>query len=223
MGDLLDALSDAGLSNVDTAYDAGLLQQGLDTASGQEAVQGFVVKDEANVVMSDELARALSDAGMFEAVPQAKVQIDAGNNELLKTPFKLLAEYGVDKVTTTQDKIYIELGNVADLKEMASMLEGLLTGKQDQHLFHHEDGTDVKAGLVVDAHNSQDLANDLLSSDAVQVLQNLQKLGVKEIDFKSGVVAQDLVQDISTPVEILGGDSYNAVDLQKLLDKHGIQ
>ncbi len=222
MGDLLDALSEAGLSNMDTSFDSGMLQQGLLTVTGHEAVQGFVAQADANVVMSDELARALADAGMFEAVPQAKVQIDAGSNELLKTPFKLLAEFGVDNVTTTHDKLYIELGDVKDLKEMASMLEGLLGGKEDQGLFHHEDGTDVQAALVVNGHTSEALAQDLLSSDAVQVLQDLQKLGVKEIEFKSGVVAQNLVEDVSIPVEILGGDSYNSVDLQKLLDKHGM-
>jgi hypothetical protein len=132
----------------------------------------------------------------------------------------LLAQYGVDKVTTTQDKLFIELGDVADLNEMASMLETLVNGEGGSGgLFHHEDGTDVQAALVVDENTADALANGLLSRDAVNVLQGLQTLGVQEIEFKSGVVAQGLFEGISEPVQILGGD-YNAVDLQKLIEKY---
>ena len=224
MGDLLDALGDAGLSNVDEAFDQWMFSGGLQTTNGQPAVQGFVAKAESNVIMSDELAKALADAGMFEAVPAARVQIDAGSNELLKTPFKLLAEYGVAKVTTTQDKLYIELGDVADLNEMASMLETLVSGDGGQFgLFHHEggtaqDGTEVQAALVVDESTKSTMANSLLSSDALAVLQDLEKLGVQEIQFKSTVVPQD-IPDFAVSVQILGGD-YNTVDLQKLIEKY---
>jgi hypothetical protein len=200
------------------------LQVGLYTATTfQPVVQGFVAKAESNVIMSDELAKALADAGMFEAVPQARVQIDAGSNELLKTPFNLLAQYGVDKVTTTQEKLYIELGNVADLNEMASMLEILVSGDGgNDGLFHHEDGTEedstaVPASLVVNEANAA-MASSLLSSDALAVLQDLQKLGVQEIEFKSTVVSQD-IPDFAVSVQILGGN-YNTVDLQKLIEKH---
>jgi hypothetical protein len=227
LGDLVAALTASGLGNIDQSYtsDAGnLLQVGLYTATTyQPAIQGFVAKAESNVIMSDELARALADANMFEAVPQAKVQIDAGSNELLKTPFNLLAQYGVDKVTTTQDKLYIELGNVADLNEMASMLETLVNGDGgNDGLFHHEDGTEedstaVQAALVVNETNYA-LANSLLSSDALAVLQDLEKLGVQEIQFKSTVVPQD-IPDFAVSVQILGGN-YNTVDLQKLIEKH---
>ena len=223
LGDLMTALND-GLGNIDQSFtdSAGnsLFQTGLQTTIGKKAVEGFVAKAESNVVMSDELAKALADAGMFEAVPDARVQIDAGSNELLKTPFKLLAEFGVDKVTTTQGKLFIELGDVADLNEMASMLETLVNGEGGSGgLFHHEDGTDVQAALVVDENTADALANGLLSRDAVNVLQSLQTLGVQEIEFKSGVVAQGLFEGISEPVQILGGD-YNAVDLQKLIEKY---
>jgi hypothetical protein len=63
------------------------------------------------------------------------------------------------------------------------------------------------------------LANSLLSSDALAVLQDLQTLGVQEIQFKSTVVPQD-IPDFAVPVQILGGD-YNTVDLQRLIEKHG--
>ncbi|PIT82124.1 hypothetical protein, partial [Limnohabitans sp. 15K] len=219
LGDLIEALTDSGMSNIDEAFDASMLNSGLQTTTSQKAIEGFVAKADANVIMSDELAKALADAGMFEAVPQAKVQIDAGSNELLKTPFKLLAEFGVDNVTTQKNKLFIELGDVADLQEMASMLEGLLSGTDGDELFHREDGTEVPATLVVNESTNTALANGLLSSDAVAVLQDLQKLGVQEIEFKSGVVAQSFDLVNSASVQILGGD-YNTVDLQKLIDKY---
>jgi hypothetical protein len=217
-GDLMTALSGA-VGNVDQAFDSAMFSQGLqDMAAMRPTVSGFVAQSDDNVVMSDELAKALGDAGMFEAVPQARVEIDAGANQLLQTPLQLLAQFGVDKVTSEQDTVYLQLGNIADLQQMGQALQGLLEGTQSQPLFHNSQGEVADAGLLLDGSHS-DLVNGLLSADAVEVLQSLQQLGIQQLDLEVGVVAQTQIADVATPVTILGV-GYESIDLQKLLDKH---
>jgi hypothetical protein len=217
-GDLMSALSGA-VGNVDQAFESAMFSQGLqDMAAMRPTVSGFVAQSDDNVVMSDELARALFDAGMFEAVPQARVEIDAGANQLLQTPLQLLAQFGVDKVTSQQDTVYLQLGNIADLQQMGQALQSLLEGTQSQPLFHNSQGDVADAGLLLDGSHSN-LVNGLLSADAVEVLQSLQQLGIQQLDLEVGVVAQTQIADVATPVTILGVD-YASIDLQKLLDKH---
>ncbi|PUE48078.1 hypothetical protein B9Z47_09600 [Limnohabitans sp. 2KL-1] len=217
-GDLMAALTGA-VGNVDQAFDSAMFSQGLqDIAAMRPTVSGFVAQSDDNVVMSDELAKALADAGMFEAVPQARVEIDGGANLLLLTPLQLLAQFGVDKVTSEQDTLYLQVGNIANLQEMGQALQGLLEGTQNQPLFHNSQGDVADAGLLLDASHS-DLVNGLLSADAVEVLQSLQQLGIQQLDLEVGVVAQTQIADVSTPVTVLGV-GYESIDLQKLLDKH---
>jgi hypothetical protein len=167
---------------------------------------------------------------MMDAVPQAKVQIDAGMNEILKTPFKLLAEYGVDKVTTTQDKIYMELGDISDLVAMSQAVAALIDGKSSgsEALFHtdipnHEDH--VKAGLILDADKDSEFIHQLMSSDAASLVADLLKLGITELDIKGYTpTPQDPVE--VTKVMLLGSESgsfeeYTSIDLSELLRKQG--
>jgi hypothetical protein len=215
MGELLSALSDSGINGL-PAVDSVQPSMHLDV--------GFEVKAQANVAMSDELARALYDAGMMDAVPQAKVQIDAGMTEILRTPFKLLAEYGVDKVTTGQDKVYMELGDISDLVALSQAVESLMDGKpvDEENLFLDEtqgQSHSVHAGLILDANENSELIHQLLNSDAVSIVADLVKLGVTELDIKGyAPTAQDPVQ--GTPVEVLGSD-YTAINLTDLLNKQG--
>ena len=221
MGDLLSALTDSGINDLPAV---------ADLPHGTHLDIGFQARAEANVAMSDELARALYDAGMMDAVPQAKVQIDAGMNEILKTPFKLLAEYGVDKVTTTQDKIYMELGDISDLVAMSQAVAALIDGKSSgsEALFHtdipnHEDH--VIAGLILDADKDSDFIHQLMSSDAATLVADLLKLGITELDIKGyAPTPQDPVE--GTRVTLLGSESgspeeYTAIDLTELLRKQG--
>jgi hypothetical protein len=102
---------------------------------------------------------------------------------------------------------------------MASMLETLVNGEGGSGgLFHHEDGTDVPATLVIDESVGKALAGGLLTADAAGVIAQLEALGVHNVEFKSAVVAQS-EPSITVPVELLGGD-YNEVDLQKLIEKY---
>jgi hypothetical protein len=118
MSEIVDGLVNAGV-----VIEGDLTLGDLLTALESAGISGF--KATTNVVMSDELAQALSEAGMLEAVPEAQVVIDAGANALLKTPFKLLAELGVDQIQSLNDRVFIELG-IDDPTEFAGLVSGLL-------------------------------------------------------------------------------------------------
>jgi hypothetical protein len=221
MGDLLSALTDSGINDL-PAVD--------ELPHGTHLDIGFQARAESNVAMSDELALALYDAGMMDAVPQAKVQIDAGMNEILKTPFKLLAEYGVDKVTTGQDKVYLELGEIDDLTAMSHAVAALMDGQSVDSggLFHSDTSgfaDHVSAGLILDGYENKALIDQLMSSEATSLVADLLKLGITELDIKGYTpTPQDPV--MGTKVDILGADSgngtdYTSIDLNELLRKQG--
>jgi VCBS repeat-containing protein len=225
LGDLLEALTDSGIAADSSSPALGAID-GLANAG----ITDFQLKAQSNVVMSDELARALFDAGMMEAVPQAKVQIDAGMNEILKTPFKLLAEYGVDKVTTGLDKVYMELGDIYDLTAMSHAVAALMDGQSVDSggLFHLDTSgfaEHVSAGLILDGYQNTALIDQLMSSEATSLLADLLKLGITELDIKGYTpTPQDPV--VGTKVKILGADSgtgaeYTSIDLNELLRKQG--
>jgi hypothetical protein len=226
LGNLLDALTESGIA----ADDSSTALATLSSLNSNAGITDFQLKAQSNVAMSDELARALSDAGMMEAVPQAKVQIDAGMNEILKTPFKLLAEYGVDKVTTGQDKVYLELGDIYDLTAMSHAVAALMDGQSVDSggLFHLDTSgiaEHVSAGLILDGTLNTALIDQLMSSEATSLVADLLKLGITELDIKGYTpTPQDPV--VGTKVEILGAESgtgteYTFIDLNELLRKHG--
>jgi hypothetical protein len=225
LGDLLEALTDSGIAADSSSSALGILANLPSTG-----ITDFQLKAQSNVVMSDELALALFDAGMLEAVPQGKVQIDAGMNEILKTPFKLLAEYGVDKITTSQDKVYLDLGDIYDLTAMSLAVAALMEGKpaEGENLFHG-DGLDnadqVVAGLILDANTNLYMVNQLMSSEASSLVADLMKLGITELDIMGYTpVAQDPVNTSNVLILGSGTDTqaeYTVINLADLITKQG--
>jgi hypothetical protein len=185
LGDLYTALTDS----LETVKDAG--------------ISGFKATETTNVVMSDELAQALSEAGMLEAVPAAKVVIDAGANALLKTPFKLLAELGVNQIQSANDRVFIELG-INDPTEFADLVSGLLEQQGEGGTLF--EGSTTAGTLVV-----RDSAALLKAIE--EAGKDLKSLGFDEVAY---VDSTDSIRDTSwtssdletaaVKIELLGGN-----------------
>jgi hypothetical protein len=176
-GDLIKTLHDAGFGNIQ-------------------------IEDKAHVTINDDLSAALYDSGMLHALPDANIQIDAGNNKLLNTTLKAMADLGVDSVTSSQSKLYVELGlnpqdahTLTDLHDLFSAFGVHQNGSTD--LFGGK-----SAALVMD-HNSYDTFNSMGPAGVQQLVGELTKLGFTEID----VLGKDSVEHVvnitaQTPVDV---------------------
>jgi hypothetical protein len=76
------------------------------------------IEPTAKVVVGDELASALHDAGMLQALPESKLVLDAGQHALLNTSLKAMADMGVGEVDANAD-VFVKLGVTA--QELSNM------------------------------------------------------------------------------------------------------
>jgi hypothetical protein len=196
-GDLLQVLTESGLSHID------LVQAPAD-----------------HVTVSDDLTAALYDAGMLQALPDANVTItaDAVSTDLpatavLETSLKAMAELGVDAVDTTDavQKVYVELGANADV---ADIIHGFTTGSDlpADGLFEGKD-----AGLVID----QATFNTLSQGDVTQLLGQLSELGFTEIDVlkTDGTADKQAIVTTVAQAPVLGAvETLGAADTTALHD-----
>jgi hypothetical protein len=180
LGDLLDTLTDTFGAAATDGLDAADIDL---SALQQSGVSGFEATAMADVVITDELARALADAGMLSAVPDAQIAIEGGNSTYLQTPLKLLAELGVDQIQTTQAKVFMDVGT-ADMGELLQSLLTLVAGHEHDGVVDSlfGSGSNTQAGLVLDGTSAN--ASDLLTAlaDAMDG-GGLDSLGFTEINF----------------------------------------
>ena len=162
-GDLIDTLHASGLGNV-------------------------VLNNTQNVTIEDDLSAALYESGMLQALPDAAITIHA-NTALLNTSLKAMADLGVDSITSSQDKVYVELGikpedlhTLADLGDLFSAF-GLEQGT-DHSLFDNNQ----HAGLVVD----QTTFSSLGAVGVQELVGQLSKLGFTELDVVGATQADPM-------------------------------
>ena len=163
MGDLLKALSQSGIHSIE-------------------------IDKPASVVIGDHLAAALSEAGMLQAMPEARVEIDAGVSTLLQTSLKAMADLGVDRVASSvADGSHIAMALGTDIKDIADVLQSFVS-ETDQvstkSIFDH--AVDLYVGSAVEHETLQTLLDSGMGA-------KLAALGI------SKVVAQDL-----PPVQVIG-------------------
>jgi hypothetical protein len=87
------------------------------------------------VTIGDDLAAALHEAGMLQALPEANVQIDAGSAVHLQTSLTAMAELGVDHVLAAAGA-QVDLGAQFSADELVQLL---------QHFASDTDPTSTKA------------------------------------------------------------------------------
>ena len=180
-------------------------------ALSQSGIHEIVVDKPASVVIGDQLASALYDAGMLQAMPEANVEIDAGLAARMQTSLKAMAELGVDHVVSdvaADSHLMLALGT--DVQDLASVLQSFIS---------ETDHTSTKSIF--------DHAVDLYVGSAPGTAETLQTLldsgmGSKLADLGiSKVVAQDMppVQVIGTSAEDQTADPF-MIDITHLKTPH---
>jgi hypothetical protein len=157
-------------------------------ALSQSGIHGIEIDKPAAVVIGDPLAAALHDSGMLQAMPEARVEIDAGDAARMQTSLKAMADLGVDHVVSSAaagSHIAMALGT--DIRDIASLLQSFISDTDHvstKSIFDH--AVDLYVGNAVGTETLQTLLESGLGS-------KLADLGI------SKVVAQDL-----PPVQLIG-------------------
>jgi hypothetical protein len=194
----LDLLSGKGLSHGSTWGD--LIQTLHDSGLG-----GIAIERNASVTIGDDLSAALYESGMLHALPDANILIDAGSNKLLHTSLKGMADLGVDGITSTQDKLYVELGlNPQDAHTIADLYDLFAAFGQDANGVSELFGGKA-AGLVIDHGTFSSLG----PQGVQELVGELSKLGFTEIDVLGETEVEQVIQitpqtPIFSEVQILG-------------------
>jgi hypothetical protein len=215
------------LSGFTTSETYGELVQAL-TASG---VSDFVV-DRGDVQITDNLAAALVDAGMLQALPEANLVIDATKSIAenaqyahLFTSLKAISELGVDAIEVGGvNKVYIDLGLPADDSTAMADIQAILGAidPANQAKLVHAGAAQKDFSLVM----SGDLAKAIIDAGGFNAtdVANMAKLGINEITlldslntmnsaqglFKVPVSVENLPQAQTPQVTILGSAGPDA-------------
>jgi hypothetical protein len=192
-GDLVSALMDSGVAEL--SIEAG------------------------NVEVTDSLAKALIDAGMMQALPDANISlvyqsVEGEPADYLYTSLKDMAELGINQVdvsTATTDKVYIDSGfNVNEpdvLSEIKSLFE-TLDPQNDTSFFIDGSQLTTKA-LVLDSSIVTSLIDQSGQFD-IGVMAGLEKLGITEIDVLvadgSSLPSSQIMNNDTVAVNLIGQD-----------------
>jgi hypothetical protein len=229
--DLLDkthlAQNETWGSLIKTLHEAGLGDVNIQSGAG-------------NVHINDDLSAALYESGMLQAVPDARIEIDAvGNSKLLETSLKAMADLGVDKVHSS-DKVFVKLGvsqtELSSIHDLFSAFGLDSNAKVDHSLF---DNNGKGAGLVMDQKTAQTFGitgDQVDEAKVTDLVHQLSKLGITELDVvhvspdglanttdvfhidPAAVSAPVAQTPVLTKVEVLGAsdDVSHAFDLDVL-------
>jgi hypothetical protein len=161
-------------------------------ALSESGVQSFVVES-GQVEITDYLASALVDAGMLTALPnESNLTLDASADNIytvggesfahLSTSLKAIGDLGVDNITASGAKLYVDLGfPVGDpraMKDIHDLLASLDPAGAAKPLAVDESGNEINVSLLISA--------DMLSSwDKLTEsdLLSLDRLGINEISI----------------------------------------
>ena len=184
--DLLIALGDSGVTADDMSHSL-------------DAVSAVVVSAEANFAIDDAMVSALMDAGLLTANTDSTIEVDT-TSDYMSTSLSQLADIGADKVVTSQDVVYVDLGDdVANVHALSTLLAKLASDDVAAKFVHTDGAAVAEVGLVLSADQAA-LATAIESSSSV--LDQLTSAGITEL-----LVACD---DTHTTAEVtlLGQDYY---------------
>jgi hypothetical protein len=213
----------------------------------QSGVTDFVV-DSGNVEITDNLAAAMVQSGMLQALPEANLVIDATAQFMqingiedfahLYTDLKSIAALDVNgiRVQDGVDRVYLDLGDygipthdsaaLSDIKALLASLDPANHATPINGLAHHANGDEVGISLVMSADMAQALSD--LKVFSADDLSNLAKLGIDQLAVVSDsstaypdishLVPASTVAPQLPNVEIIGVDTQK--DLHDELSSH---
>jgi hypothetical protein len=174
-----------------------------------------------NVEVTDSLAKALIDAGMMQALPDANISlvyqsIDDVPADYLYTSFKDMAELGVNHVdvsTVTSDKVYIDAGFSVNEPDVLTEIKSLFNAldPQNETSFFIDGSQSTTKALVIDSSIVTSLINQSGQFDT-SLMAGLEKLGITEIDVlvadadKSSLPSAEIMTNDTVAVNLIGQD-----------------
>jgi hypothetical protein len=184
--DLLLALGDSGVTSADMA-------------NSVDAVSAVVVGAGANFAISDAMVSALMDAGLLTANADSTIEVET-TSEHMSTSLSQLAGIGADKVVTSQDVVYVDLGDdVANIHALSTLLTKLASDDVPAKFVQSDGAVVAEVGLVLSADQAA-LADAIESSSSL--LDQLTSAGITEL-----LVACDNTHT-TADVTLLGQDYY---------------
>ena len=166
--DLLVALGDSGVVSDEMS-------------DSQDLPVPVAVGAEADIAVSDSTVSTLLDAGMLSVDTASTIEVDT-DAEHMSTSLLQLVDIGTDKVVTSQDKVFVDLGEVTDLDQLSELLSSLVEDSSDSNfstLFVQADGDMVQeVGLVFTADQAA-LAAEIDADTSL--LAQLTHVGITEL------------------------------------------
>jgi hypothetical protein len=183
---LLLAMDDSGVTSADMA-------------NSVDAVSAVAVGADANFAISDAMVSALMDAGLLTANTDSTIEVDT-SSEHMSTSLSQLADIGADKVVTSEDVVYVDLGHdVANVVALSTLLAKLASDDVAAKFVQADGAAVAEVGLVLSAQQAA-LATAIQSSSSV--LDQLTSAGITEL-----LVACDNTHT-TADVTLLGQDYY---------------
>ncbi|MDH4478726.1 MAG: hypothetical protein QE283_02495 [Rhodoferax sp.] len=167
--DLLIALGESGIT-------------ADDMANSLDAVSAVNVGAEANFAIDDAMVKALMDAGLLSANTSSTIEVDT-DSEHMSTSLSQLADIGADKVATSQDKVYVDLGDVSDADALATLLQNLADGSSTLFVQQTDGAAVQEVGLVLTA--DQATLATAIEADAA-IMAQLTHVGITELLIATG-------------------------------------
>jgi hypothetical protein len=167
--DLLIALGDSGI----TAHDM---------ANSLDAVSAVKVSADASFTIDDAMVKALMDAGLLSANKSSTIEVDT-ESEHMSTSLSQLADIGADKVATSQDKVYVDLGEVSDADALSALLQNLVDGNSTLFVQQSDGAAVQEVGLVLTA--DQATLATAIAGDAA-IMEQLAHVGITELLIATG-------------------------------------
>jgi hypothetical protein len=168
-------------------------------AHSLDAVSAVVVGAEANFAINDAMVSALMDAGLLTANTDSTIEVDT-TSEYMSTSLSQLADIGADKVVTSQDVVYVDLGDdVANVHALSTLLTKLASDDVAAKFVQSDGAVVAEVGLVLSADQAA-LATAIESSSSM--LDQLTSAGITEL-----LVACD-DSHTTSEVTLLGQDYY---------------
>ena len=187
---------DAALADVDFgyAYDLSHDKYGdLIKALTESGVHEFVV-DSGNVSIGDELANALVDAGMLQALPAANLVLDASQDMAIRiadlsitkvqTSLEAMGHLGVDGIAAgSNEHLFIQLGIPYDhpdiMQDIHELLGSLDPANHAKPLAFDSAGKPVEISLVLSDQTAAEIAKD--GGFTATDLMHMGNLGIKDV------------------------------------------
>jgi len=153
-----------------------------DMSNSVDAVSAVQVGPDAKFAIDDAMVKALMDAGLLSANIASTIEVNT-DSEHMSTSLSQLADIGVDKVATSQEKVYVDLGDVSDADALSTLLQNLSDSSSTLFVQQTDGAAVQEVGLVLTADQAT-LATTIEADSTI--MAQLSHVGITELLIATG-------------------------------------